>query len=220
MPRFALLASASSKAKNEKWHMDFHKGVLALGEEFGVCLIGGDLATTDKESVASLTIIGETLKDSYVCRSGAKCGDVLFATGNFGNSFKSEHHLNFTPRVKEGVWLKEFGVSSMMDVTDGLLQDSHKLSISSKLNLVLDEGEILLREGADLSSALCEGEDYELIFTLPKSLEKALLDSWIFEIPLTKIGRLEDRTKDQFPVNISGENLFEKYGRGFDHFDG
>ena len=217
-PRFMLLSSTSSKAKDEAWLRKFHQGVLSLGKEFGVCLIGGDLATTENESVASLTIIGETEQNSYICRSGAKSGDYLFATGSYGNSFDSQHHLNFTPRVEEGVWLNEFGVSAMIDVTDGLLKDSHKLSLSSGLSLVLYEEAILLREGADLSSAFCDGEDYELIFAVPEDCTSDLLSSWKFDIPLTKIGKFESLMKGKYPASISGENLFEKYGRGFDHF--
>ncbi|MCH2206798.1 MAG: thiamine-phosphate kinase [Lentisphaerales bacterium] len=219
-PKFALLASASSSLNNEDWLVDFHSGLLDMANEYGVCLIGGDLAVTNNESVASLTIIGEVSGREFVTRGGAEEGDVLYATGYFGNSFLSEHHLNFVPRVEEGEWLKEFGVTAMMDVTDGLLQDATKLSGASQLNLVLDEAAVLLRSGADVKSALCEGEDYELIFTLSKERESRLKEEWAFEVPITKIGTLDFDGGVKPPVNSQGEDLQSKYGKGFDHFDG
>lgn len=218
-PKFALLASATSNSKNEKWLVDFHQGVVSMANESEVCLIGGDLAVCSEESVASLTIIGEAFGEKYVTRSGAKAGEYMWATGYFGNSFLSDHHLNFVPRLVEGQWLRNFGVTAMMDVTDGLLQDAAKLAEASQLNLVLNESAVLLRNGADLKSALCEGEDYELIFSISPELESKLGDSWPFDVPVTRIGQLVEGDPNSPPQNNLGEDLFSKYGKGFDHFD-
>lgn len=217
-PKYALLSSAQSKDKSETWLESFHDGLLSLAEEFEVALIGGDLAVSENESVASLTIIGE-MKSSPVLRSGANVGDVLFTTGLFGNSFLSEHHLDFVPRVKEGEWLSHFGVTAMMDVTDGLLQDVEKVAKSSNCSLVLDEELVNLRSGADLRMAFTDGEDYELVFAVNSEKVNALVSEWPFEVALSKLGYFRGQDLDSYVINISGESLIEKYGSGFDHFN-
>lgn len=218
VPKYALLSSSQSKDKSEEWLELFHDGLLSMAEELEVALIGGDLAVSENDSVASLTIIGE-MTASPVLRSGAKSGDVLFATGFFGNSFLSEHHLDFTPRVEEGQWLSNFGITAMMDVTDGLLQDAEKVTKASNCSLVIDESLVNMRSGADLKMAFTDGEDYELIFAVSDDKVTELLDAWPFETRLHKIGLFGEKSLASDVMNKSGEDLIVKYGLGFDHFN-
>jgi thiamine-monophosphate kinase len=218
VPKYAVVASASSQSKSADWLQNFHQGLLDLADEFGVLLIGGDLASTAVESVASLTIIGEA-QESVILRKGASAGDLFFATGQFGNSFESEHHLNFSPRVDEGQWLCTFGVSAMMDVTDGLLQDATKLSQASSVHLILEESKIILREGAGLQAAMTDGEDYELIFSVAPDRVGALIKAWPFNVELTNLGYFSQELDFHGPSNTLGEDLVLKYGKGYDHFE-
>ncbi|MCM8529992.1 MAG: AIR synthase-related protein, partial [Lentisphaeraceae bacterium] len=146
-------------------------------------------------------------------------GDVLFATGSFGNSFHSEHHLDFVPRIKEGQWLSRFGVTAMMDVTDGLLQDAAKVAKASNCSLVIDEKLVNLRLGADLKMAFTDGEDYELIFAVNSEKASGLVNKWPFDTELTEIGFFKEQSLGSCIINNTGVNLIEKYGAGFDHFD-
>ena len=217
-PLFAVLASASFD-KSEEWLIDFHKGVIDEGNKFGVTLIGGDLAGAVSDTVSSLTLIGE-VSGKGILRSGAQSGDVLICTGQFGASFETEHHLNFTPRIEEGQWLAGFA-TSMIDVTDGLMIDLKRVCLKSELGAVLHPEMIPRRSVesgiASLKEALTDGEDYELLFSIPPDLVETVQNEWPFSTNLTMIGRFSS----ELPIGIFSdekEDLISLYGEGFDHF--
>ncbi len=85
----------------EDWMKRFHEGLEACASEWGVSVIGGDIARLpQKGQVCSLSILGTVQKKKLCLRRNAKPFDWLYATGCFGNSFASGWHLNFEPRVK------------------------------------------------------------------------------------------------------------------------
>ena len=215
-PEYAVLASASS-GKSEKWLYEFHQGLINEGKKYGVTLIGGDLASSRLDTVHSLTLFGE-VEGTGILRSGA-CPDCdIFVTGSLGASFESEHHLNFSPRLREGQFLKSFA-SAMIDITDGLLIDLQRICEASSTSAVLNLENLPLRDCMcnDIKKALTDGEDYELLFAVEKGKSESLKKDWPFSTKLTMIGSFSD----QSPVGVlseSGEDLIEKFGLGFDHF--
>ena len=215
-PKFALMSSASSD-KGEEWLLEFHKGLIEEGNKFGVSLIGGDLASSRLDTVGSLTLIGE-IGGSGVLRSGAGNGHSIFVSGSLGASFESEHHLNFTPRLAEGHFLKDYA-SAMIDITDGLLIDLKRVCQASGLGAVLNLEKIPLRDhlGNTLQKALTDGEDYELLFAVKEEKSESLKNDWPFSTKLTMIGSFSDLQTEKI-ISESGEDLVEKYGEGFDHF--
>ena len=215
-PKFALLASATAD-KDESWLLEFHRGVIEEGQKYKTTIIGGDLARSNSENLSSLTLIGE-VEGSGVLRSGALAGHDIYVTGSFGASFESEHHINFSPRIEEGLWLKTIA-EAMIDVTDGLLTDLKRVCTSSSCGAVLELSKIPLREfiGNTLKKSLCEGEDYELLFAVPSEKSESLEKDWPFPTKLTMIGRFCEDSKIRV-VSTDGEDLLDKYGEGFDHF--
>ena len=221
-PTFAVISVAVSPDKSEEWLLGFHRGVVQEAEKFGVLLIGGDLAQTPQDNVASLTLLGELSKDEKpALRSGARSGDILYATGEFGFSFETEHHLTFSPRVNEGRWLRS-RVKALMDVTDGLLIDSSRMAMSSKVNLILNVDDIpartFLDQPADIKRRLTDGEDYELIMAVAPEDEKTFLKDWPFDLALTRIGQFSGGQAGRV-IDSTGNELCEIYGTGFDHFN-
>jgi thiamine-monophosphate kinase len=78
-----------------------------------------------------------------------------------------------------------------MDLSDGIARDLPRLAKASGCGFQIDLAAIPLSEGCDVRQALEDGEDFELLFTLPESSE--LLVQWQQKFPelkLTKIGRL------------------------------
>lgn len=220
-PCYALVSVAAAADKDEKWLMDFHTGLLEEAKLYDVLLIGGDLARAPEDTLASLTIIGELAADEEaVLRSGAANGDLLYATGEFGFSFETEHHLNFPVRLEEGRWLRSLA-GAMMDVTDGLLVDSSRLAQASGLQLSLDVGLVPRRrfsgEAASDKRCLTDGEDYELIFSVSAECEKTLIDEWPFDTKLTKVGRFNTGPAGRL-TDLNNNELAKLYGAGFDHF--
>ena len=145
-PQYFLVACGLNPNHDEAWLKRFFDGILQLSREFGVLMIGGDLVSTPTDAVASLTILGEAPEAQVCRRSGAQSGDCLFATGRFGRSFVTGHHLSFMPRCREGRWLAQNGFAvAMIDVSDGLLIDAGRMCRASKVGLRLETASVPLR---------------------------------------------------------------------------
>ena len=121
-PLWALLTVAAS-GRTPEWILEFCRGVSECGAEYGVSVVGGDIASLPAPGeVTTLTILGTVRRGEIVRRSGAKPGDLLYVTGALGNSLAGGHHLDFEPRLAEGRFLAEGKyASAMLDVSDGLL---------------------------------------------------------------------------------------------------
>ncbi|MBQ9503145.1 MAG: thiamine-phosphate kinase [Lentisphaeria bacterium] len=163
-PLTALLTVAAGE-KDSRWVEELVSGAAEAGSVFDVPICGGDTAALPHDgAAASLTILGEVPRGTAVLRSGARPGDGVFVTGCIGNSFHSEHHLNFTPRLAEGAFLRPLA-SAMIDISDGLLLDAMRLADASGVSVMLYPEAVPLRTGAVAPGAFSDGEDYELLFT-------------------------------------------------------
>lgn len=164
-----------------------YTGMRAACDRGGATLIGGDLA---RGPVFELHLFGTGVLpgDSALLRSGAKPGDVLCVTGPLGCS-AAGHHLDFLPKVEEGVFLRESGcVHAMMDVSDGLATDLRHMMRRSNI------GADLRRESipciGTVEQALFDGEDFELLLAVPPERMDELDDGWYqrFGSRLARIG--------------------------------
>ena len=185
------------------WLKRFYNGLLKLAKQYGVVCAGGDFSKS-KEFFASVTISGEVLPHLIAKRSGAAQGDWIGVTGSLGGSLL-RHHYDFAPRVCEGRFLAAEGfVSSMIDISDGLVQDLSHILKASKVGAVLDLDKIPVSSDAKkmergdflkaLERALSDGEDFELLFTV-SSRKKAMLEKrWkkkFPKVPLAWIGKIQ-----------------------------
>jgi len=151
---------------------EFYEGVYAACEKYGVDLIGGDTATSQKGFIISVTAIGEVAPDKFVKRSTAQKGDLLCVSGDLGAAYVG---LLFLEREKK-IYLESPGVqpdlegesyvigkllkpearkdiveffaaseiipTSMMDVSDGLSSEILHICKQSNLGCVLYEEKI------------------------------------------------------------------------------
>ncbi len=205
-PSHALVSLASTSDKLE-WFEKFFRGMEKEARKWNVSICGGDLAGLPRKAlreVMSLTILGKVAPDKICLRSSALNGDVLYATGCFGNSLESQHHLRFVPRLAEGRFVAGKYTRAMIDVSDGLVLDASRMAKASKLALKLDIEAIPLRPGADLPRALSDGEDYELLFAVRPDLCETLERKWRFATRLTRIGYFESGSG---VYDLSGNNL-------------
>ncbi len=214
-PLWALL-SVATKGRDSEWILRFCRAAAETGGQYGVAIVGGDISSLAAEGeVASLTILGEVEESTVVTRSGAKEGHLLYATGEFGNSLESGHHLAFEPRLPEGRFLalNNFA-SAMMDVSDGVLIDALRLSEMSNIGITLDPARIPLRAGATADRALRDGEDYELLFFVPPEKAAELEHLWPFAARLTRIGSAKAGSGVSDP---QGNSLTENGSLGYEH---
>jgi thiamine-monophosphate kinase len=144
------------------------KGMRALARRYRVNVVGGDTNRSERV-VISVALLGEAPAGGSVLRSGARPGDVVFVTGALGGSYASKRHLTFEPRLAEAHFLmKRFRPTAMMDLSDGLASDARRLAKASGVDVLLVEECVPLSPGVkSVARALSDGEDFELLFTLP-----------------------------------------------------
>ena len=202
-PLAFVLSIGKPKYISTQWLERFYDGLLKLAKQYKVDCIGGDFSRA-KEFSVSVTIFGSS--ENPVLRSGAKSGDWIAVTGTLGGSLL-RHHYDFTPRIREGLFLvKQITPTAMIDISDGLIQDlSHILKASGVgacLNLdtipVSSAAKEMAKENGHkaLARALSDGEDFELLFTVPPRKKMMLEKIWKRQFPkvsLTWIGRIEGK---------------------------
>ena len=223
VPKLAVVSLTLPKKTSIRFVKGFYRGMLRLANQFRVSIVGGDLSGGAKIS-SSVALLGESEKRHTVFRKGAKSGDWVGVTGRLGGSILGKH-LNFTPRVREGAFLARQGVSSMIDISDGLWQDLGHLTTESGFSFMIEPSQIPVSSAAlkeargnrdkALLHALYDGEDFELLFTVPKKRFLSLKRAWRrrFSVPLTVIGKVVSRgTARRAPTRLFPKRL------GFQHF--
>ncbi|AKJ64663.1 thiamine-phosphate kinase [Kiritimatiella glycovorans] len=192
------------------------RGITDLARTHGAVLAGGDLAEGDALAL-HVFAVGTLPRGSAVLRSGARPGDRIAVTGPLGGSFASGRHLNFTPRVDEGRFLRESGLAhAMIDLSDGLGTDLRHIAAASGTGATLFSERVPLHAGVDLNAALFEGEDYELLFCCPAEALEEIRVGWPGESAPVEIGVItEERTLSL--VDASGARA-PLEDRAWEHF--
>ena len=199
--RYFFLTLGLPDACTGAWLDDFLDGMARAARRFGLILAGGD--TTKYPAVAiSLTILGEIDRGKAILRSGARPGDLLCVSGRLGEAELGlrliqrklqkrkrwtkllKKHFYPDPRLALGEWLAVHRcATSMIDTSDGLSTDLGHICEASGVGAIVWTPKIpvvripaeLQRLGLDpLDLALNGGEDYELLFTVPKRFSSRL----------------------------------------------
>jgi thiamine-monophosphate kinase len=191
-PAWAML-SLSMPAVDERWLEAFARGLYTLAQTHGVALVGGD--TVAGPRVLTVAVLGFVPAALALRRGGAGPGDVLFVSGWPGEAAagldllregkatfdapdrRVRRLLYAEPRLALGRALRGRATAAM-DVSDGLLGDLGKLTRASGVGarLELERLPIATSLATHHDRATCEryvlqgGDDYELLFTLPRDL--------------------------------------------------
>lgn len=214
-----------------------YKGCHEVCAKYGVSLLGGDTTHSKKGLVVSATLLGEVPKGQAVLRSGARPGDLIGVTGCLGssavglaalleNSIEYTHsigvHQQPEPQVGWGRRLREAGATSMNDISDGLASELWEIAEASQRDMVIDLPSIPIHDEVvrwakshdqePWHYALHGGEDYQLVFTIPKESYQAMEDTK----GLTIIGVVEDGAGQVWYDEDGKKEPLE--ARGFVHF--
>ena len=138
-------------------------------------------------------------------------------TGALGNSGEG-WHLNFIPRVEEGIYLRQSGVvTAMMDLSDGLATDLRHVLAQSGVGAELDT-EAIPTFGT-VEQALYDGEDFELLFAVPPDCMDSLCKGWKrrFGSELFRIGRIDSET-NVLKMRSSAGEICVLERKAFEHF--
>ena len=175
----------------------FAEGLAEVLEHYGVPLLGGDTVAGGSPRAWGLTAIGAATHRPVPSRAGARPGDGMWITGSLGAAMLGFEALRDRPetdssayrrplaRLAEGEALAPL-VTAMMDVSDGLLLDASRLAGASGVTLALDSAAVPVAAPDRRDDALRWGDDYELLFTLPASVQPP--------VPATLIGEVREKS--------------------------
>ena len=204
-PTAAVITLALPKDFDVAFVQGLYAGMNALAREHQVAIVGGETTTNPERILISVAVVGWVPRDKTVRRAGAQAGDAIFVTGELGGSIAGKH-LDFSPRLEEARWLAaQFPLHAMLDLSDGLAGDLRHILKASGVGAELlttaipitRAARLAARDGTSskppLAAALTDGEDFELLFTVPSAVAVALLDAWKQRFPglrLSCIGKI------------------------------
>ncbi len=220
-PAFALVAVSLEQADAD-WLRALARGMARACRELKLPLTGGNL--TRGPLTISVSVHGHVPAGGALRRSGARPGDGVYVTGRLGGaaaalargglaraSLGGEDGLDqlarryFLPRarIEAGRVLRGIA-SSLIDLSDGLVQDLGHICAASGVGVELSAELIPVEAGASLDQALSGGDDYELCFTAPAPPPD-------LGVPVTRIGQVVDGAG----VTVDGRPV----SGGYRHFD-
>jgi thiamine-monophosphate kinase len=222
IPVAAVVSVALPKGFGEGELKKLHAGITRAGKKYNCALVGGDITSWGQENpfAISVAMLSKPAGNEPVRRSGAKVGDSICVTGSLGGSGFGKH-LEFEPRVKEAIKIaKMVRINSMIDISDGLSSDLNRICNQSQVGVVIDAKLIPISDEAmtadnPLSSALNDGEDFELLFTLSEKNYRELLNKWGGSVPITRIGKITDTQKMQ--IKMPDGRITNLQIKGYDH---
>ncbi len=238
-PKYFFISLGIPKDYKSNAIDELYSGILKIAKKFGIAIAGGDTCTSRQGLVLSGTLVGDA--DMVIPRSGARVGDNIFVTSTLGDSAmglmllkrqkaegrgqklklktlnsKDVSYLIKKHLMPEPIPLKNTSkVTSMIDISDGLLIDLSHISDESKVGAVIYKNKIPISGeltdtakilGTDpVKFALKGGEDYALLFTAPPDTKTTA----------TKIGEII--TRERFIVDEKGRKIKFK-PEGYEHF--
>jgi len=219
------------------------KGLNEGAREYDAYVIGGD-TNESSDLIISCSLLGFSSKERVITRCGAKPGDIVAVTGEFGKTAaglkilleglsapkKIEEALKEAvlmpkARLKEGLALSRAGgLTASIDSSDGLAWSLYELSDASDVGFIIENVPIAeeaiefaeIHNLDPLELGLYGGEEYELIVTIqPESWEKAKRAVAESGGSLMKIGVVTEEKR--IKLKADGKiRIIER--RGWEHF--
>jgi len=201
-PKAALISLALPRNASPTMALDLMKAMKKAADAFETVILGGDTNSWNGPLAINVTLMGVPGPQGPVTRSGAKVGDSILVTGPLGGSILG-HHLDFIPRVREALQLADMvPLHAMMDISDGLALDLHRMCSQSKCGAILQADKIPISHAAlamkddksPLVHALGDGEDFELVFTTtPEKAKWLLANQPVKNCQLYEIGKIVEK---------------------------
>jgi thiamine-monophosphate kinase len=175
---------------------EIYRGIKHLAAKYQVNILGGDTTGSKADLVINFAVIGSVPAAEILRRDTARPGDLIFSTGQLGDSRAGLHlilnqvaldapewqlliqvHSHPEPQLAEGRFLaQQPGVHAAIDVSDGLSSDLAHIVSESGVGARLDAGKIPVSESLKrfcecfkfdpAEFALAGGEDYTLLVTV------------------------------------------------------
>lgn len=195
MPTALVIGLAAPAGTAAAQVLDLGAGLAAAAADLGAGVVGGDLTSSDRLTVA-VTVFGDLRGARPVTRSGARPGDVVALAGRIGwaaaglavlsRGFRSPVAVVGAYKVPEpplsaGPIAAVMGATAMIDVSDGLLADLGHIAAASGVGIDVRTSTLLVPPRlAEVASALGKdpmawlltgGDDHALAATFPAGSE-------------------------------------------------
>lgn len=197
-PRLALLSLVLPDALPLAELDALLDGFMDLAARTGTALVGGNVTRSPGPLVIDVTLTGAAKRRKVLTRGGARPGDELFVTGSVGAAAAGlawltahpggspddpdvraavERFLRPEPRLRMGRLAgRTRAASAAMDLSDGLADAVRQVAEACGTGARLDAAALPIHPGAAavfgpaaaLEAALSGGEDYELLFAVPR----------------------------------------------------
>lgn len=248
LPRFALVSLGLDAHTAVDFVEDFYKGALEAADEYSLTIVGGDTTRSDK-LVVNVAVFGQVEPEMIRRRSEAQVGDQIVVTEHLGGSAAGLYvlsnpkreseisqsdvlkkaHLMPKARVREARIAAREGAHAMEDVSDGLASEIRHICELSKVGAEIKIESIPIAPGVEdvarlmetdaQSLALYGGEDFELVFTIPrfdfKRTETEIQAAT--GTTTTIVGEIVDSKTGVF-LSWFGKKTTDITGYGFEHF--
>jgi thiamine-monophosphate kinase len=238
-PRWFTLALTLPEV-DHSWLEPFSAGLLALADETGIELVGGD--TTRGPLSMTLTVMGEVPAGKALRREGARAGDDVWVSGTLGDAALGLRCLQArvslseaqrvycvsrlvrpTARLALGMRLLDLA-NSAIDLSDGLLADLGHICERSHLGARLELNAIpassVMAEQSEAIRIECQlagGDDYELCFTSPVNVRSKIAAlSRDLALALTRVGIMTEG-ENVLVMDADGRPVVTERS-GYDHF--
>lgn len=219
-PTALLVGFAAPAGTALEWAERLYDGLADECREAGASVAGGDVVAAPQITLA-VTALGDLGGGEPLTRSGARPGDVVAVRGRLGHASAGlallaggrdgpaeliAAHRRPQPPYTAGEEARSLGATSLLDVSDGLVQDLGHIAAASGVRIEIDSSSVPVAEilGPDgLRHVLTGGEDHAFAGTFPPDVR--LPSSW------RPVGTVAEGTG----VHVDGR---EPPSGGWDHF--
>ena len=238
---FFLSASLKKNSLNKRKLNEIIKSLKEEQKMYNIKLSGGD---TTRSNTNSFTVMTVGFSNKIVKRNNCKLNDDIYVTGNIGDSyvglcllkkklininnnlkkyFTKKYYLPDVP-IKLCKYINKYANSSI-DVSDGLFDDMSKLLNKQKLNYIiyLDKipvsknfQSIIQNLGLNKLNYISKGDDYQTIFTAPKSVRSHIINiSKKVNQKITLIGCISNISSNKLVIGKKSINPIDF--KGYSH---
>jgi thiamine-monophosphate kinase len=247
-PAHAVVTLAAPPDLEIEFVDQLFEGLQAVAAEHGARILGGDTVRTHRGLVVGVALTGFVERELLLRRFGARRGQALMVTGALGAAGAGlrllergmnhlsryaealQAHRQPSPRLKAARALAATrSATACIDLSDGLAGDARRLAEASGVGLRLRLDRVPVAEvcrDACANDLLCDplevaltgGEDYELLFTVPKRAAAPVAERLAREANLqaTVIGEVVARA--QGVVGIQADGTEAPLEGGYQHF--
>ncbi len=242
IPRACVINLGIREGLDAAFFSGMYRGVGRAARGAGVDVVGGNITRANQLTI-TIALIGEVLS-AALRRDTARKDDEIFVTGTLGDCalgwrimagevkaqgaarrFLVSRFIAPQPRLAAGQQLARMRPApAAIDISDGLLADLGHILERSRVGAEIELAAIprsrhyLSVAGDRTDLALSGGEDYELLFCLPRGHSAAALTRRL-GVAVHRVGRIVDRRAGMRLRRADGRLIAPPDRRGWDQLE-